>query len=294
MAHDVGGAADLLVDHGDADAGADHDGLVADRVGRADRRDQAVGDRQQRRVVGAAAVMTANSSPPMRATRSSSRTRVGEPLRHRADQFVADRMAERVVDVLEVVEVDVEHGRRRAALAHVRDHRLQPLAEEDAVGQAAQRIVQRKVAQPRLAGGDGRGGAAHVAEHERGEQREAGERDRDERDDAVDDLGARPLRRPGEGRDLLALLVGQLEDVVAGRDRLDADLAQVAQLQMRRDLRQHVARRSASRSSRPAPCPRRCARRRRSVAIATAATMAGRPRKVCRRVTRWLLRRAGG
>ena len=54
MAHDVGGAADLLVDHGDADAGADHDGLVADRVGRADRRDQAVGDGQQRRMVGAA------------------------------------------------------------------------------------------------------------------------------------------------------------------------------------------------------------------------------------------------
>ena len=45
---------------------------------------------------------------------------VGEPLRHRADQLVADRMAERIVDVLEVVEVDVEHGRRRAALADVR------------------------------------------------------------------------------------------------------------------------------------------------------------------------------
>ena len=44
MAHDVGGAADVLVDDRDADAGADHDGLVADGVGRADRRDQAVRD----------------------------------------------------------------------------------------------------------------------------------------------------------------------------------------------------------------------------------------------------------
>ena len=111
------------------------------------------------------------------------------------------------------------------------------------LGRPHKRIMQGKVAQPRLAGGDGRGGAAHVAEHERGEQREAGERNRDERDDAVDDLRARPLRRPGEGRDLLAVRVGQLEDVVARRDRLDADLTQVAQLQMRRDLRQHVARR---------------------------------------------------
>ena len=243
MAHDVGGAADLLGDHGDADAGADHDGLVADRVGRADRRDQAVGDRQQRRDGRSrrgddGEFVAADAGDEVVVAHG-----VGQPLRHRADQLVADRMAERVVDVLEVVEVDIEHGRRRAALAHVRDHRLEALAEKDAVGQAAERIVQRKMAQPRFARGDGRGGAAHVAEHQRGEQREAGERDRDERDDAVDDLGARPLRRPGEGRDLLALRVGQLEDVVAGRDRLDADLAQVAQLQVRGDLRQHVARR---------------------------------------------------
>ena len=42
---------------------------------------------------------------------------VGQPQRHVADQLVADRMAERVVDVLEVVEVDVEHRGGRAALA---------------------------------------------------------------------------------------------------------------------------------------------------------------------------------
>ena len=150
MAHDVGRAADLLVDHGDADAGADHDGLVADGVGRADRRDQAVGDRQQRRVVAAGRgddgeLVAADAGDQIVAAHG-----VGQPLRHRADQFVADRMAERVVDVLEVVEVDVEHGRRRAALAHVGDHRFEPLAEEDAVGQAAQRIVQGEMAQPRF------------------------------------------------------------------------------------------------------------------------------------------------
>ena len=89
---------------------------------------------------------------------------------------------------------------------------------------------------------------------------------------------------------MLALLVGQLEDVVARRDRLGADLAQVAQLQMRRDLGQHVLVDEFD-----AHHDRRLvadvgARGRRRRAIATAATMAGRPRKVCSRLTRWLRR----
>ena len=53
-------------------------------------------------------------------------------------------MAECVVDVLEVVEVDVEHRRGLAAGAHVIDHDFEPLAEIDAVGQAADRIVQKR------------------------------------------------------------------------------------------------------------------------------------------------------
>ena len=137
--------------------------------------------------------------------------RVREPQRDVADQLVADRMAERVVDVLEVVEIDIEHRGRRGARAHLLDHRFEPLAEEDAVGQAAQRIVDGQMAQPRFADGDGDRGAAHLAQHEGREQREAGERDADERDDAVDDLGARLPRRPGEARDRIALRVGQLE-----------------------------------------------------------------------------------
>ena len=100
-----------------------------------------------------------------------------EPQRDVADQLVADMMAERIVDVLEVVEVDVEHRGGCGAVAHLLDHRFQPLAEKDAVGQAAQRIVHGEMAQPRFAGGDGGGGTAHVAQHESGEQREAGECD---------------------------------------------------------------------------------------------------------------------
>ena len=45
------------------------------------------------------------------------RREAGQPLGHAVDQAVADRMAERVVDALEIVEV--EHG-ERAACAHGR------------------------------------------------------------------------------------------------------------------------------------------------------------------------------
>ena len=54
--------------------------------------------------------ITANSSPPRRASTSVRRSRVAHRLADARDQLVADRVAERVVDVLEVVEVDREHG----------------------------------------------------------------------------------------------------------------------------------------------------------------------------------------
>ena len=73
----------------------------------------------------------------------------------------------------------------------------------------------REMAQPRFAGGDGRGGAAHVAQHESGKQREAGERDRDERNHAVDDFGAGLLRRPGETRDEIAFRAREIIGKIA-------------------------------------------------------------------------------
>ena len=106
----------------------------------------------------------ANSSPPSRATRSSPRMTRLKPLRDVEDELVADMVAERVVDVLEVIEVDIEHRRRKAAAAHLDDGLFEPLAEIDAVGQAADRIVQRQMAQLPLAGGDRCRGAPHMAD----------------------------------------------------------------------------------------------------------------------------------
>ena len=124
-----------------------------------------------------------------------------QTLRHVEDELVADVMAERVVDVLEVVEVDVEHRGGESAAAHIIDGLLEALAEIDAVGQAADRIVQRQMAQLPLAGGDFLGGAPHIADAEHDEQREAGQRHRDERRTLATIAPPGRVRLPGKARD---------------------------------------------------------------------------------------------
>ena len=47
-----------------------------------------------------------------------------QPLGDHADQLVADRVAERVVDVLEVIEIDIEDRRRRRPFMDLFDRRL--------------------------------------------------------------------------------------------------------------------------------------------------------------------------
>ena len=86
--------------------------------------------------------ISTNSSPPRRATVSPSRTAALQALAHVAQQLVAEVVAERVVDDLEVVEVD-EHHRDRARVA-LREHRLlQAVVEQVAVGQPGERVVVR-------------------------------------------------------------------------------------------------------------------------------------------------------
>src|SRR5581483_8628958 len=60
-----------------------------------------------------------------------------EPKRDVADQFVADRMPECIVDVLEMVEVDVENGPGAASGANLLDCGFKALAEKHPVRQAA-------------------------------------------------------------------------------------------------------------------------------------------------------------
>ena len=65
-----------------------------------------------------------------------------QPQGHDAQQFVADRVAERVVDGLEAVEVDAQQGHRLARAAQA-DRLVQPLAKAHPVRQAGQLVVVR-------------------------------------------------------------------------------------------------------------------------------------------------------
>ena len=60
------------------------------------------------------------------------------------EQLIADRMAERVVDALELVDVDIEH-RQLLARPYRLERLFQPLAEQDPVRQVGQPVVMRQM-----------------------------------------------------------------------------------------------------------------------------------------------------
>ncbi len=67
-----------------------------------------------------------------------------EPARHFAQQRIADRMPKRVVDLLEMVEVEAEHRELVGALDQPQ-RLFQLLAEQGAVRQIGQRVMPRHV-----------------------------------------------------------------------------------------------------------------------------------------------------
>ncbi len=96
-----------------------------------------------------------NSSPPKRLTLTAVAGKRRQALRHRIDQPVADRMAERVVDALEVVEV--EHGEAAEPVAIAGRQRLgDEFVEIGAVRQAGQ-IVERAIERDLVLGLDALG-----------------------------------------------------------------------------------------------------------------------------------------
>ena len=112
----------------------------------------------------------------------------------------------------------------------------QPVAERGAVRQAGQGIMQGQMAQAVLALGKLHGGAADVAQRESGQQREAAERDRHERQHRLDDLAAGLVRDPGEARDRHTGAVGEDGEGLALVRRLLADRAQIGQVEARADV----------------------------------------------------------
>ena len=76
---------------------------------------------------------------------SLSRTALGQPLRDRLQQLVAGVVAERVVDALEVVEVEEQARDLRAVALRLREDLLQPLVEQRPVRQPGQDVVLREL-----------------------------------------------------------------------------------------------------------------------------------------------------
>ena len=96
--------------------------------------------------------------------------------------------------------------------------------------------MQRQMAQLVLALGKLHRGAADVAQREAGEQREAAERDRHERQHRFDDLAAGLVRDPGETRDRRAGAVGEDRKGFALVRLLVAGRAQAGQIEARADV----------------------------------------------------------
>ena len=82
-----------------------------------------------------------NSSPPRRAAVSFVAADAVSRSATAVQQQVADRMAERVVDVLEAVEIEKQHGELAAPAVRPGDRLPDPIGEQRAVGQAGQRVV---------------------------------------------------------------------------------------------------------------------------------------------------------
>nr|WP_239002945.1 hypothetical protein [Rhodovastum atsumiense] len=122
----------------DADAGADDDLVALQLERRAERLDHPAG--QAGSVLRL--VHVGLDDGELVATEPRQRVGLAQQLLQSggngAQQRVAHRMAERVVDFLEAVEVDQADG---AAPATTRQRLVQPLAEQHPVGQAGQRVV---------------------------------------------------------------------------------------------------------------------------------------------------------
>ena len=128
----------------DADAGADDDVAAVDIVGPADQLDDAGGEL-------AALLWLADVGLHHRKfVATDARDEVGR--RHRLDQagghelqqLVADRMAERIVDGLEVIEIEAMHGEAAAGLDPF-ERILKVLTEQHAIRQIGEHVVARQM-----------------------------------------------------------------------------------------------------------------------------------------------------
>ncbi|HST39173.1 MAG TPA: hypothetical protein VLK58_06680, partial [Conexibacter sp.] len=152
-----------------------------------------------------------NSSPPRRGDGVGGPQRRLEPLGDLLEEHVAVVMTERVVDLLEVVEVHDHHREAAVAALGGAQRLLDAVAEQHAVGQAGERVVQRLVFL-----GDRLATAAMDGQQRQEQQRQDGERevggDHEHRREAEQQAGGRGLQEE-VGRE-----VAQEADLLRERD----------------------------------------------------------------------------
>ncbi|MEH2619087.1 hypothetical protein V1285_004033 [Bradyrhizobium sp. AZCC 1620] len=88
--------------------------------------------------------ITANSSPPRRAMRSPGLVQSLRLAAHRLQKFIADMVSERVVDALELIDIDIEQ-RELLAADGLAEFALDLLAEQYPVRKVGQRVVMRQM-----------------------------------------------------------------------------------------------------------------------------------------------------
>ena len=119
---DVGDLQELVVvafrwsETGRCRSGPDYELMAVDQCRLGDLRDQVLGEAVQSLRSILPGTTTTNSSPPKRQAIACSGMEERMRKRDRAQQLVADGVAERVVDVLEIVEIDKEEGARLQAV----------------------------------------------------------------------------------------------------------------------------------------------------------------------------------
>ena len=115
-----------------------------------------------------------------------------------ADEIVAGRVAERVVDVLEAVEVEIVERRARAAAARLGECAVEAVVEERAVGEAGQRVMEGEVLSLRLARLQLRRGAPQPPHQQRDDASDEEHCDAERRGRLRKHAAARALRLPDE------------------------------------------------------------------------------------------------
>ncbi|KTT92351.1 hypothetical protein NS44R_14625, partial [Mammaliicoccus sciuri] len=136
--------------HRDPDAGADHHRMPLEQIGLADRIQDP--PRQQHGVLGPhhAALHDGEFVGVETGQRIFLAQRRAQTLGDGAQQLVADAVAERLVDRLEIVEPQHQHRDLVGRAAGMLQHLVHLLAQQVTVGQAGQAVVLGHEGQPRL------------------------------------------------------------------------------------------------------------------------------------------------